>query len=496
MRFEPRPSSRAGSGRGRLWRIVEGGLAAVLIVFAVTLGRTIVGGCLNAILGAAVSFFSLLRVDPLPTAWTMALALGRIGLAMVPSVVLVRSVVPHRRIWLGIALGLLAMMVLPVSLTACPTISRWLALAFLSALASLLVRWRLLAWAVVLPYAVLLEVVPSHGLLNFADVGTRDPRYRAQLLEQCKHNSGTRPINLDADRLQPYHGINLIGGDLVFLAGEGPGDGAMAGKSGGRRVGSWWLRRADGGWRFEQPSQATGNLWRGCLIDQTIWLVRAGRVIGVRRTAEGGGQYERIFERPVPSTDMDLLEAACDRTGNRVYVTEFFGGGVWEVPLDEKQEPQRHQVGGVLLIPEWRFDGKLVLVNSSSLLVFDPDQNRVVESVPARLGGHGFDVCETTGAAAVADLAGRVRVFELDQAGHYQFAWGVSVFAPRRVAFSSDCSRIGVTSADDHRVYIVDAAAHRVTDVFHAGPALRDVAPTGPREFSVSDVCSITTFGW
>jgi DNA-binding beta-propeller fold protein YncE len=155
-----------------------------------------------------------------------------------------------------------------------------------------------------------------------------------------------------------------------------------------------------------------------------------------------------------------------------------------------------YQLGGVLLIPEWRFDGRLVLVDSSALMVFDPAQRRVVERMPARLGGHGFDVCPATGSAAVADLSGRLRVFNLDAAGHYQFGWGVSVFAPRRVAYSFDCSRIAVTSADDHRVFLIDTATHRVTDVFHAGPALRDVAPIGPREMAVSDVCSITTFHW
>jgi DNA-binding beta-propeller fold protein YncE len=192
---------------------------------------------------------------------------------------------------------------------------------------------------------------------------------------------------------------------------------------------------------------------------------------------------------------MDLIESACDAKRRRVFATEFFGGGVWEVPLDGT-EPRRHAIGGVLLVAEWRFDDRLVLADSSSLVVFNPDEGRVLERVPARLGGHGFDVCPSTGAAAVADLAGRLRVFELDPSGHYRFAWGVSAFAPRRVAYSSDCSRIGVTSADDHRVYVIDAAEHRVVDVFHAGPALRDVAPTGPREFSVSDVCSLTTFRW
>lgn len=484
-------------------RAIETGLGIAVVVFIVSVGGTIVGGALTAMLGAAVSFFSLLRVDTVATAWTLAVALARVGLAILPSVVLIRSVPRRRRTWLIPVLGVIAVITLPVSLTACSTADRWLLLAFLSGLTTVLVHVRFLAWTVVLPYAVLLEVVPSHGLLNFADVGTSDPAYREQLLIECARNDGIRPVNLTADHLMPYHGINLIGDDLVFLAGEGPNDGAMRGKSGGRRVGSWWLRRKDGKLELELPSEATGNLWRGCLIDETIWMVRAGRLVGVERLSEGdsrlepGGdpRHEEVYSVPVPSTDMDLLEAACDPSEDRVYVTEFFEGGVWEVPIDGGQ-PRRHQVGGVLLIPEWRFDGRLVLVNSSSLLVFDPEKDRVIERVPARLGGHGFDICETNGSVAVADLAGRVRIFELDDAGHYQFAWGVSVFAPRRVAYSSDCSHIGVTSADDHRVFIIDAVERRVAHTFRAGPALRDVAPTGPREFSVSDVCSITTFHW
>jgi hypothetical protein len=494
---EPRRSSRPVSIlRDWLLPAIEVGLGIGLIVLLATVGRTIVGGVLTAVGGAAASFVSLLRVDGPATAWLLFLAVARIGLAVLPSILLIRAAPRQRKMWLIPILGLVALLSMPVSLTACPTIGRWLLLVVLSVLASALIRFRLLGWAVLLPYVVLFEVVPSHGLLNFADVGTRDPAYRDELLAACARNDGARPLNLTADQLMPYHGINAVGDDLVFLAGEGPNDGGMRGNSGGRRVGSWWLQRTDRGLEFELPSEATGNLWRGCLIDDTIWMVRASFVIGVKRLPAGGGAHEQITRIRVPTTDMDLLEAACDPAGQRVYVTEFFEGGLWEVPLGAGAEPRRHQIGGVLLIPEWRSDGRLVLVDSSSLMVFDPAEDRIVERVPARLGGHGFDVCPATGQAAVADLTGRLRVFALDEQQHYQFAWGVPVFAPRRVAYSADCSRIAVTSADDHRVYIVDAQSQRVIDVFTAGPALRDVAPTGPREFSVSDVCSITTFRW
>ena len=72
----------------------------------------------------------------------------------------------------------------------------------------------------------------------------------------------------------------------------------------------------------------------------------------------------------------------------------------------------------------------------------------------------------------------------------------LSLFAPRRVAFSPDCSHIAVTSADDHRVFLVDGKARRLSHTFYAGPALQEVIATGPREFSVTDVCSITSYKW
>ncbi len=479
----------------RIRQAIEIALGIVVIALLATGGRTVVIGALTASYGAAISSFYLLRVDTAATAWSLALALGRVGLAILPSVLLIRSVPRSTRVWLIPLLTAVALITLPVSLTACSTLGRWLLLAALSGTAAFLVHWRFLGWTVLLPYAVLLEIVPSHGILNFADVGTADPAYRAELLGECARNDGVRPTNLTADQLMPYHGINRIGDELVFLAGEGPHDGSMRGKSGGRRVGSWWMRRTDEGLEFELPSSATGNLWRGCMIDETIWMVRAGRVVGVHRLPPGGQNYEKVHWIEVPSSDMDLLEAACDAARRRVYVTEFFDGGMWEVPLDGGL-PRRHEIGGVLLIPEWRFDDRLIVADSSSLMVFDTEAERIVDRTPARLGGHGFDLCPATGAAAVADLSGRLRIFELDEAGHYRFAWGVSAFAPRRVAYSPDCSRIGVTSADDHRVYLVDTSTRKVTDVFHAGPALREIAPTGPREFSVSDVCSITTFRW
>jgi len=384
---------------------------------------------------------------------------------------------------------------LPLSLAACATIDRWLLLAAVSLGAAALTRVRVLRWTALLPFALLWEVVPSHGLLSFAGVGTENAPYRERLLAECAHHDGNLPTNLTGDFLMPYHGINSVADDLVLLTGESANDGGMRGHSGGRRVGSWWMRRRDGAFEFELPSDASGNLWRGCMLDGTLWMARANYVVGAKRLPDGGPQHEEVYRVRVPSSDMDFGETACDPDRDRLYVTEALQGGMWEMGADGGN-PRRHQIGGVVLLPKRRFDGRLVLTNTASLMVYAPGEDRVIERVAAGFAVVGFDVCAADGTVAVADTFGRMRVFAIDAAGHYRFAWGVPLFAPRRLAYSRDCSRIAVTSADDHRVSIIDAADHRVVEVLEAGPALREVAPTGPREFSIADVCSMTTYRW
>ncbi|HYD47908.1 MAG TPA: hypothetical protein VEB21_06145 [Terriglobales bacterium] len=436
-----------------------------------------------------------MQVDPAATLWITAIATARLAIAALPTVALLRVAPWQRRLWL---LPLLAMVVIvstPFSLASLATLDRWLLLLLGCAAATWMARRRWLWWTALLPFALLWEIVPSHGLLHFADVGTVDAEYRARLLKQCIARDGSRPANLTADHLMPYHGINPIDDDLVLLSGEGPNDGAMRGKSGGRRVGSWWLRRAGDGFRFEAPSDATGNLWRGCLIDGTVWMARANFVVGAQRTGDPPPRHEQVQRLRLPSNDIDYGETACAPERRRVYVTEVSLGGMWEISTDGSN-PVRHEIGGIVLFPKRRFDGRLVLSDTASLTVFDPAAARVTERLAAGVADFGFDLCSANGAAAVADAAGRLRVFELDGSGHYRFAWGIELFAPRRVAYSTDCSRIAVTSADDRHVSIIDSATRSVVEVHRAGPALREVAATGPREFSIADVCTMTTYRW
>jgi hypothetical protein len=486
---------RRAVGRGyaafcdRPWRSIEIGIGVFVLAFLCTEApRAMIRVWLTVAFYAASSLVPLLRVDGAATAWSLAVGLGRIGLAALPSVLLIRSMPRHRWLWLLPLVGMLVIVSSPLSLFACATIDRWLLLACASAVTAMLTRVRFLRWTALLPFVLLWETVPSHSLMTMR---TADAAYRDRLLAECALHDGTRPRNLTSDRLIPYYGINLLGDDLVLLTGEGANDGDR----GGRRVPSWWLRRRDGGLQFESPSDASGNLWRGCVLEDTIWMARANYAMGAKRLPEGGASHEEVYRVRLPSSDIDFGETACDPERVRVYITEATNGGMWEM-TPEGRDMRRHQVGGIWLLPKRRFDGQLVISNTAMLRVFAPESGQVVERVSAGFMNVGFDMCGVNGTVAVADVAGRLRVFEINAASRYRFAWGMSLFAPRRVAYSRDCSRIAVTSGDDHRVFIIDAAAHRLLDVFRAGPALREVAATGPREFSVADSCSITTYRW
>lgn len=463
------------------WLILSPGVGDIVVVFAV------------AVWDAIGSLVPLLRVDFAATAWLLLLAVAKLALAGLPAALLIRSAPRHRRAWLVPVIGLLFVVSVPLSIMACATAWGWVALAAASGLALALMRVRFLRWAAVLPFAIFWQVIVSHGALGWAQIGTEDAAFREQLLADCAKRPGRRPINLTADLLMPYHGIIPFGDDLVLLTGEGANDGGMRGRTGGRPAGSWWLRRRNGAFEFQEPSHATGNLWRGCALDDTIWIARANHIVGVTRLPGGNAGHENVQRLRVPSSDMDFGETACDPDHGRVYVTEALLGGMWEI-TPGGAEPVNHHVGGIWLLPKRRFDGRIVLTNTASLLVFSPDDDRVVEDRAAGFAILGFDLCPLDGAVAVADTMGRLRVFEMDPAGDYRFAWGVSLFAPRRVAYSPDCSHIAVTSADDHSVFLIDRATRRIVDTLQGGPALREVAATAEREFSVADICSMTSF--
>ncbi|HXU04386.1 MAG TPA: hypothetical protein VN903_25670 [Polyangia bacterium] len=429
----------------------------------------------------------LLRVDGYGTARSFGLMFARVALAALPAVLLIRAVPPRRRVWLIPTVALLVVASSPPSLASCATAAGWVLLIALSAGAAALVLRRVpwTDWTAALPFLVLLSPVPGHVL---AARRSADAQWRQEMSTDCSRRAGRRPANFSADLVKPAYGISVLGEDLVLLTGQGPDDGrALNGSD--RRPGSWWLRRREGQLVFDRPSAVQGCLWRGCALDGALWIGMAGGVVGARRA----GDEETVTRFDVPTVDMDVGDTACDPVRRRLYVGEASEGAVWEVDPSDGSS-RRIDLGRVALLPVRRFDDALVVGSSSELIVLSSDDRRVVERVPSALLSVGLALCGSDGAAAVADEAGRLRVFTLDARNHYQFAWGATLFAPRRVAWSGDCSRIAVTSSDDHSVFIVDAASHRVLQVLRAGPALREITATGPREFLVADACSVTSF--
>jgi hypothetical protein len=483
-----------GGRLSRLLPLIEIAAGVALIAALLLITPSIIVRFWLVIVGRGLAALpEVIRVDGAATSWSLTVCIARFAIAFLPSIVLLRHSPRYRWTWLVPILAIALIMSSPVSLTAGATAWEWVRLVVVSATAAFLCRFRLLGWTAVFPILLLWAIAPGHSL---APARTADPAYRAKLFVECAQHDGTRPRNLTPDRLMPYHGITALGPGLLLLTGEGENDGGMRGYAGDRRVGSWWIRRGDGGeLYFAEPSGATGNLWRGCALGRTLWMARANQILGAERLSPGELMPESVHRVQLPSNAMDFSQTGCDPARGRVYASEAYEGGTWE--MDPATGAfRRHEIGGGGLWPKFRFDGRMIFTDTASLIVFDPDQERVVERTAAALLSIGSDVCPHDGAVAVPDLLGRVRVFVPGETGRYDFSWAVSVFAPRRVAYSQDCSRLAVTSGDDHRVFMIDTALHRVIATYRAGPALREVVATGPNEISITDTCSMTTYRW
>lgn len=473
--------------RPHLWRWLETAFAVAFpVAIAISPGSRAFLRAWSAVALEQVRVLGpLLSVDGAATAACLLRLVARLGLAMLPSLFLLRRSPWRRRVWLGALLMMVVVFASPISLASCATVAGWLLLLALSLGATLLVqrrRWG--AFAVGLPFLVLLQALPRHLLPARRSV---DPNARERMLAACR-SQGHRPSNLTPERVKPAHAVSALDDDLLLLTGQGSQDDVMFGLP-DPRPGSWWLRRQDGQLVFDRPSAAEGRFWRACLLDGALWMTQEGRMIRARRSSDGD---EDLLRLRVPSRDLDVGDTACEPRRHRVYVGEATLGGLWELNPDD-QRFRRHEIGLPALLPRGRFDGKVVVSSSARLNVVD--DGRVVERTASALLSVGFDVCSRDGAAAVGDATGRLRVFTLDN-GHYRFAWALPLFAPRRATWSRDCSRIAVTSIDDHSVFIVDAAAHRLLETFQAGPALREVTATAPREFSIADACAVTSYRW
>jgi len=424
--------------------------------------------------GAALrSFVELVRVD---TAGTLGCALAAALPALLvgaPWARMLRHGARHRLAWLPFSMFAF-LLVLPSSLPAISTPAMWVALLALAALgwwAARRPRLRLLA---LLPALLCLEPMLGHSPLG-------DWAWtRARLAARCAANDGRRPLGFSPEQANTrYFGLTPLDDQWLLLTGERA---------------STWLRRSPAGLARAQPSQLRGNLWQGCALDGGLWLTKRGLLAHVERP--DGAQPERVTTLALPhppglGIELDLVDAVCDPERHTVYVSELLGGGI-RVHAADGTLGRRDLGAGINLQLVRRADGALIGIDLSRLLVYDPRADRVLERHGAGLVTMGLDVCASDGTVAIADFAGRLRLFQSAPPGRYRFERGVALRAPRRVAFSPDCRFLAVTSGDDRTVWVLRRADLSVAHRYQVGPGLRDLTYLAGGELALADACTAT----
>lgn len=486
--------------RGRTGFLLAFGAAAACLVFCVV-ARPIVSSVSDALLSKITRSLALLSATlHMPGAawslgsvdsggtWTcLALVVARLVLVCAPVVVAARRPGLGKLGWLlGWALGFL--LVAPMSLSFGRHAWQWLLLVALSVGATLLARSRS-SFVAVLP--LMLFVGPAVGYLSPA-LTWLPP---GSLWARCAHNDGARPSNLEPEMLRRlssgsiwYQGVTATGtGRLLLTRGE-----FKEGKSW-----SLWLDEAGGGYRFAEHVDVVGKFWSGCLAAGRVWLAGDGHLLGVPFSAPGASGAEAFRDLAVSTREEGrasaaLMNVSCSADQQVLYSGETVDGGLWQVRLDDGTQ-RRHAIGGVLLQSRVRPDGRVVLTNSSELMVFDTKSSRVLQRMPAGLANVGLGLCPADGAVAVADYAGRLRVFAPGADGRYRFSWSLGLFAPRQVAFSPDCRFLAVASGDGETVSLISRDTQTIRSTYTVGPALREVVFLGPNRLAITDVCSLTT---
>lgn len=467
-------------------------LLAIIAMVAFDGGARILTEWARFAVGAVTVTVDLARVDTGPTLVLAAAFAAKLILALAPAVVLLLVTAPRWRIASLMLVGAIVFVSLAF-VRACPTPGQWVLAVLASALGVALVygRRRWLGWAACLPLVVLLLIpAAAHG----------PPWSReASLLAQCAANDGQRPTNLAPDRVAPfYYGVHVVTPEWVLLMGERSNDGRLLGIPHGGS-GSWWLRAQDDGtFRFDRPSDVTGNVWTSCALGDDRWLVRAGQLMRFRPPSDSADEAVERFRFPM--VGFDAPDVACDSRRGLVFASDLFDGRPIELATRSgasgdgarprrRRDPIGARGGAMVMRPH---DGRLVALDFQYLHVFDVETSRVLHRTPAAVASQSIALCREDGAVAVPDLAGRLRVFSMKADGSYEFDWGLALFAPRTASFSPDCTHVAVTSADDRHVWIVERASRRVVRSFRVGPGLRGGAFVGPRAFAVADACSMT----
>jgi hypothetical protein len=449
----------------------EVGLALALGVFVWSVPplRAIVAAVLFALAAGLRSWFGLLADDAGGTIVIAAAALVELALVVAPAARMYASARRHRLAWLPLH-ATIAVLALPMLFPAFSTWTMRVLLVLGAAGGWFAARRPRLALLALVPQLLVLEPMLGHSPLSDL-VWTR-----GRLASRCDGRPVARGFPPELANAR-YYAVTAAGRDLFLVTGE--------------RF-SFWLRRAGGSFSFAGLSDARGNLWEGCPIGDSLFLVKRGFFVRVRPPQ--GGAAEQVVVTPLddpPETrELDLIDAVCDADAGAVYVTELLGGGVRRIRLADGAASRLRGPGGLNVQLLRRSDGLLVGIDTARLFVYDPSADRVVSERRAGLSALGIDLCRVDDGVVVTDLAGRVRLFDRDGDG-YRFERGALMAAPRRVAFSPDCGHVAVASADDETVSILRRADLAVVQRFSAGPGLRDLVWADASHVLAADACGV-----
>lgn len=465
--------------RPHLGLLIESICAVGPVVFLLSLApiRAVSYGFLVAWFQAFASAMRLLPVDPLGVLVTGGLTLLKVALLLAPVIRLWWRVRRRHFVWMPLN-AMLLVLAFPLLYPAISTLFMWFLLAAASALAWWCVGRRHPAFriALILPLLVTLRPLFLHAPL------THLVWSRRALAKRCQENDGVRPEGFHPSMARSrYFSVMRYSKDLLFLSGE--------------QSSSWWLRRVEGTdrYRFEKRSALKGNLWEGCLWGDSIWFTARGRIVRMTRLPDGQPHHEQLEEFRIPTHgELDFVDPICDIDGGRILASELLGGRLHTLRLRDRHVSSSHLLNGINVQLVRRRDGQVVGIDMSRLFVYDPRRERITETHAAGILVMGVDVCAVDDAVVLADMAGRVRLFERGAGGRYRYLRGTFAQAPRRVAFSPDCTHIGVTSGDDRTVLLLRRRDLALVKRYRVGPGLRDITFIDSQQMAVADACTVT----
>jgi hypothetical protein len=465
------------AARAHPWRALEvlAALALTSILLSERHVRVLWWKLLGALARGGAATVALAAVDPGTMRDALVVA-AMFGLAVAPLGRLAVRLSPARRVWLPLLAfpTTVALALLPLAMT---TPSAWIVLVVASVGGWLAASRPRLAWLAIAP--VLVAVHPTltvhSGPLSWG------VRMRARLAARCGAPGRQLPRGIGRDAFHTtYYGLTRFDASRLLLTGEDA---------------SWWLRPEGSGLAVAGPAVVRGNLWTGAVGAERLWFTHTGSdLVEVDPTHAGDPIHERRevrFPWGPDKSELDLLDAVYDADTDSLLSTEMVGGGLWQYARATKRA-RHHRVGHFYLQAARRDDGQVVAIDTTDLYVFDPRTGAVSEALPVALGSGGLDVCGASGDVAVADYAGRIRLFSRDGTGRYRFTRSAATPAPRRVAFSPDCAFLTLTSADDTTVEVLRSRDLRVVRRYALGPGLRDATYLDARRVGVVDACTVT----